>query len=733
MSQKSRERYAVLLTTEDILDPGPAPDIGVPAEWVHCDIPRALALKYTGEEKLPQAKAVKSALTAWAKDRGLKKIRLAVLPSLDETEILRLLRAWDTRRGAVGAVVTLTYTLALPKEARDKTTVVDLNQRLNWLEERCLPWLNRRIKELHREDALEAALNWSRPVWKHGDLKAAPEWVPSRIGRCLLETVGRTVVSQAMRRQAFLALTGSPKAKALLAEGKLYLAVLEAQAAWEHEEKIKAGLLLGVAEQMSNDHFRRTEKKWNGSTWAEWAAFCGEPAPAPWAETYTELQRPPKMKMFLTYAADDGPQGHALRYSLTKDGILECALLLPDKPEPGPKDWSWCTFQLDLPDIVQAELARGGKLEAPDLRKAPDGQWVLDIKVQAQPKGARRNPSKRALTFDWGLRKLITAVVVEQDDQGHIKQLTRPFFLQVGGIYAKLKELRAHASLLQKKADRLRNRRNTAEPPERDAIIKEEQNTRAELAATWRRYHELQDQLAHQAANFLLTLALESGCGVIVGEWLGSLKSKDKSNDLNWRINSQIRSAIIEKLRYKARRVGIKVRLVWPRGTSHRCPRCGAENQPIKDHPPNFEPRRKPGSYGRTKDKPGTKRRPRRYSWFQCQCGFNGDRDYVAALNIGIEYFAEEEARQEEKQSGRRLAQAARAHRQVVSYTGAAVARPFTSQNMWFPILSGRHGERKQTTSIRQWNYHGGSLCGWRGRHVSVTPYVIPQRLPPAA
>ncbi|HOV80116.1 MAG TPA: hypothetical protein PK728_08405 [Bacillota bacterium] len=177
MSANSRERYAVVLLTQVLDDPGPEPDLGVPAQWVTCNIPRALVLKYTAkrEEKLPQAKAVKSVLAAWAKSRGLKKIRLAVLPSLDDAEVLRLLRAWDARRGAVGAVVTLTYTVVLPKEARDKTAVVNLNQRLNWLEERCLPWVNRRIKELHREDTLEAALKWSQPVWKHGNLKAAPE------------------------------------------------------------------------------------------------------------------------------------------------------------------------------------------------------------------------------------------------------------------------------------------------------------------------------------------------------------------------------------------------------------------------------------------------------------------------------------------------------------------------------------------------------------------------------
>ena len=386
-------------------------------------------------------------------------------------------------------------------------------------------------------------------------------------------------------------------------------------------------------------------------------------------------------------------------------------------------------------------MARGGRLQAPDLRQLTDGRWVLDLKVDAPPIGTRRGKARLILAFDWGLRKLVTAVILEIDEQGNVRQLTRPFFLKVGGIYAKLKELRAHASLLRKKADNLRNLCQAAGPAEQQILAQEEQKTREELTNVWRRYHELQDQLAHQAANFLLDLARESGCSVIVGEWLGSLKSKTRSRDLNWRINSQIRSIITEKLKYKARRVGIKVKLIWPRGTSHRCPRCGADNQPTVDHPPNFKPRRKPGSYGRTADKPGTKHRPRRYSWFRCQkCGFNADRDYAAALNIGIEYYAEEEARdqarkekKEKKASGRKLAQAAKAYRQAVSYTGAAVARPFTSQNEWFPILSGRHGEPKQRTSTRQWEYHGGGLCGWRWRRVSVLPYAIPLRLPPSA
>ena len=70
----------------------------------------------------------------------------------------------------------------------------------------------------------------------------------------------------------------------------------------------------------------------------------------------------------------------------------------------------------------------------------------------------------------------------------------------------------------------------------------------------------------------------------------------------------------------------------------------------------------------------------------------------MAALNIGAEYFAEQAARRQAehaRERGRRLAQAASAHRQGVFYTSASVARPFTSRNAWFPILSGRHGPRR--------------------------------------
>ena len=293
MSPKIRERHAVLLLPEGVgsgsFDPGSPPGIGLLSEWVPCANPRVLTLKYGAKEgeNLPQAKAVKSALAAWAKSRGLKKSKVAVLDCIDGNEIDRFVQAWDIRQGSIGSNVTLAYSVALPKRIES----VDLTRRLGWLAEKALPWMNQRLRELHREEVLEAAPGWSKPVWKHGDLGFQAEWTPSRVGRCLLETAGRLTVSQGMRRQAFTALAAveQKQKENFLEQGRLYPLVLEARALWEtaHKEDNppKAGFLLGVAEQMHTDYRRRAERKWNGFTWA------GYP-PAGWVRRlYTESRR----------------------------------------------------------------------------------------------------------------------------------------------------------------------------------------------------------------------------------------------------------------------------------------------------------------------------------------------------------------------------------------------------------------------------------------------------------
>jgi putative transposase len=666
------------------------------------------------------------------------------------------------KRHRSGDKVCLAYTVALPRTVLMETgEVVELPERLRWMGRALLPWMNAGLAALHTEAILDLALTWEHQAWPQlRPWMPVQEGLPSRVARGAQEVVGRILVSQAARRQAFAVLreTRDGELERLLGQRKMYQAVLRARDGWEtrHGEDAPAtGYMLGVAEQLAADHRRRTETLWHGSTWADWAVFCGQPVPAPWASTYSELQRTPRMqRLFLTYAVDDGPdQGQACRYRLTEDGAaLDVSLRVPVQPAPTKtKDWAWCQFRLKLPEKVREELGRGGRLRAPDLRQRPDGTWVLDLKVESVLRATGPWRSGRVLAFDWGLRKLVTAVVLEEGPSGWV-QLTRPFFLKLGGLYAKLKELRAHASLLRGKADGRRNaRRREQDPATRRALRQEQEKAEKEWSAVWRRFRELQRQIAHMASGLLVDLAVASGCSVIVGEWLGSLKSQEKGRDLNWRINSQVRAKILEHIRYKAKRAGIRVGTVWPRGTSHRCPRCGADGQRIVEHPPcpaGREPRRKPGSHERHLGHPGTKHRPRRGSWFVCaRCGANGDRDYMAALNIGAEWLAEGAARRAEAGRGKRgraLAEAAAAHRQGVSYRGASVAKlagtpahePFVPQNTWIPILSRledtQAGARKTVRTAKGWAYRARGLCGWRGRHVRVTPKPCLARLPVA-
>ena len=119
-----RERYAVILLAEEATGRAAAaapPDLGVPAAWVVCEVQRARVLRYVAGDgqNLPQAAKVRSTLAAWTTAQGWGPVRLAVLALPDPAEMLRLLRAWDARRGAVGEAVSLSYPLALPEVAGD--------------------------------------------------------------------------------------------------------------------------------------------------------------------------------------------------------------------------------------------------------------------------------------------------------------------------------------------------------------------------------------------------------------------------------------------------------------------------------------------------------------------------------------------------------------------------------------------------------------------------------------
>jgi len=79
------------------------PDLGVPAAWVACGIARAHVLRDEAGDGhgLPQAAQARAGMAARVKAQGWGPVRLVMRAAPDPAEILRLLWAWDARRGRV--------------------------------------------------------------------------------------------------------------------------------------------------------------------------------------------------------------------------------------------------------------------------------------------------------------------------------------------------------------------------------------------------------------------------------------------------------------------------------------------------------------------------------------------------------------------------------------------------------------------------------------------------------
>lgn len=345
----------------------------------------------------------------------------------------------------------------------------------------------------------------------------------------------------------------------------------------------KFGYLLNVAEQL--------------------AEFYVEHERLP--QDFFEFQRKPEPKRFTyTLAPDDGPEnGQAIRYRL-EGNRLAGEIKLPASLKPrSKKDWQWHPFSVKLPAELQEKLSAGGTVCAPDLRfkVKPDGRLIvlLDVKVEV-PEEEPSGDSGRALSVDWGLRKLATCTVVSGNGQ-----LTPPFFVFWSGLRAKLFRIREDIKILQEERDRY----------EKGTPGWKGYNRK--IAAAWQKYHRIQHALVHQVSTLLVLLAKAFNCRYIFVEWLVTLRGKKgRSRDLNWWVSTAVRGLLFRLLRYKAKLAGIRVFTVPPGGTSRVCPRClGAGKHVIS---------------------PGDKTEKDSGSWFVCSsCGWQADRDYAGSLNIG--------------------------------------------------------------------------------------------------
>jgi putative transposase len=488
---------------------------------------------------------------------------------------------------------------------------------------------------------LDEFVDGQHQAWKHlTSLLPAPHANGSRQWRCEAETAGRILRSQAARKAAFDAL------RTVLTEGLIQLATPKYRARKDRRALLQTvrdlrakaaddadalGLLLNVAEQACNFYLEHDGR---------------------FPADYFELQPIPVLEAgLLTYAADDGPEkGQAYRLLFEK-GVAKFTFRGPDAS--GAWRW-WEPVDLPLPEQTLA-LVFLGVPAAPQLRavvlpnQAPVA--VLDLIFQ-MPAADLPDLSvcRRVLSFDWGVRKLLTATVLDVEG----RQVSRPIFFDSGSFDGRQARLRRQIDQLKAKQDRL---------PKKDPDRVRFQRA---IDLCWAAYDCRNRALAHLAANFLILVAGLYDCQVIAGEWLATLKSVGRGRDTrsrwrNWRNNTTLRSALTTLLEYKAKLAGFRTRFEYPRGTSHTCPRCGQPADTFKspEHTAVSE-------WG---------------AWLKCAaCGWNGSRDYAAALNIGrlaVAYVMQVHTSPEQKpKRGFRISDASR-ELKPVSYTGAGAALPF--------------------------------------------------------
>jgi transposase len=460
-------------------------------------------------------------------------------------------------------------------------------------------------------------------------------YIPSRVWRCVLEAAGRILRQHADRKRIFeLLVPVLTEGEALTDDESLQTIVWRlVEELKEHGTYEKRGYLLNIAEQISRFYVENDRLPTD----------------------YFELQPVPVVEVpFLTLAADDGPEKGQVYRLTVEGGEIHLRFKYPRIPEPkGQDDWDWTDeVTISTPNILTKRLTGDGvEQKAPNLRlktvKSGQQVAVLDF-ISETPRPPLVPTTSNVLSHDWGVKRLATIVILNR--QGN--QLTRPFFLNVGGIEGKQARLRAQIDELHAKLDTLDD-----DDPRRSLL-------QAEIDRCWRKYRARNQAVAHLASTIIVLLAILYDCDTIAGEWLKTLKVRRKKGGRgkraryrNWRNSTTVRQAIWSRVEYKAALLGLRTITVPPRGTSHECPRCGKRGITTRSPEHNNSIQWGP--------------------WFKCldpECGYNADRDYIAAVNIALRALEKQT-----KSAGKDKFGPHTVHRKLSSYIGDSATLPFPS------------------------------------------------------
>jgi putative resolvase len=145
---------------------------------------------------------------------------------------------------------------------------------------------------------------------------------------------------------------------------------------------------------------------------------------------------------------------------------------------------------------------------------------------------------RRVVGFDWGVRSLITVSILEKGDADVLyQQVSRPVFLDTGGIDGRQARLRREIDRLKACRDRYAQLIKQALAPREEHGIplpahvagwqRRVKDYETRIKQCWKTYERRNLELAHLASNLLILLALLYDCRLICGENLATLKTED--------------------------------------------------------------------------------------------------------------------------------------------------------------------------------------------------------------
>ena len=442
---------------------------------------------------------------------------------------------------------------------------------------------------------LDGIADSSHQAWKYFDEHEPFEeldlYLPSRVRRCILQKVGETLRSHADRRDAFQSIQN------VLPDHKIrriHRRRIKDQL-WDDGDYLSSGYVDNLIDQLTSYYDRHGR----------------------YPDMYFEIQDCPAYnKGVLPFSADDGPtSGQAVKYQYDGDSeTLTVYLKTPDTLTPETRgDWSWTEYERDGYDAFH-ELLAHGDLSAPEFqssrRKNGDTYYELSFPVEVEQTEVT-DSTDRVLALDAGMRKDVTAVVVTKDGE----QLSTPHYIQFTDRDG-MRRLHHERTRLN---DRLAELRRSG-----SAHTDKFAHAQSEYERVNNKIQHKREQLTHDVANQVLALAITHDVDAIVHEDLRSLSPPRGEGTLSWELSSWARRDIIENIEYRAECVGLAVERVYPQGTSRLCPRCGAT--------------------GHTCMSPDHHEEVWWGGHFRCdnaRCGFEGDRDYVGALNVARVFFSD--------------------------------------------------------------------------------------------